>query len=48
MSNLDEDAGDFNEYHALLVKLGKDVCKKKPLCPSCCLKDVCAYGLKNG
>ncbi len=27
----------FNEYHALLVRLGKDVCHKKPLCAQCCL-----------
>ncbi|MFA5240598.1 MAG: endonuclease [Phycisphaerae bacterium] len=43
MSNLEPDAPLFNEYHALLVKLGKDVCRKKPLCPACCLKEVCGY-----
>ena len=25
----------FNEYHALIVKLGKDYCKTKPLCAQC-------------
>jgi endonuclease-3 related protein len=31
----------FNEYHALIVIHGKDVCKKRPLCGSCCLTDEC-------
>ncbi|MCK4357991.1 MAG: endonuclease III domain-containing protein [Candidatus Cloacimonetes bacterium] len=35
------DVNLFNEYHALLVKLGKDICKKTPLCPQCPLKSVC-------
>jgi endonuclease-3 related protein len=30
----------FNEYHALLVRLGKDYCKKKPLCNLCPLKGL--------
>lgn len=25
----------FNEYHALIVRLGKDYCRPKPLCSSC-------------
>jgi endonuclease-3 related protein len=33
----------YNEYHALLVKLGKDFCRKtKPLCARCPLDLVCA------
>ena len=36
MSNLRHDAPLFNEYHALLVRLGKDFChKNKPRCASC-------------
>jgi endonuclease-3 related protein len=31
----------FNEYHALIVIHGKDVCKKRPLCGSCGLADAC-------
>ena len=31
----------FNEYHALLVRLGKTVCRKQPLCQECCLFDIC-------
>lgn len=36
MDNLPEDAGLFNEFHALIVELGKSVCKsKQPLCNTC-------------
>lgn len=31
----------YNEYHALIVTHGKDVCKNKPQCGSCCLHNVC-------
>ncbi len=31
----------FNEYHALIVKHGKDICRKKPLCAVCCLAGAC-------
>lgn len=27
----------FNEYHALLVRLGKDACRRNPVCERCCL-----------
>lgn len=37
--SLPEDAGVFNEYHALLVKLGKEHCRKRePLCAGCPLE----------
>jgi len=39
--NLQHDEGMFNEYHALLVRHGKEVCRKKPVCKSCCLIDAC-------
>jgi endonuclease-3 related protein len=33
----------YNEYHALIVALGKDYCKKtKPVCVRCPLKTMCA------
>ncbi len=44
MDNLPADTGLFNEYHALLVCLAKDACRKKPLCRECCLRDMCADG----
>ncbi len=37
MSNLPPDAMLFNEYHALLVRLGKEHCRKRPRCQGCCL-----------
>ena len=37
MTNLPSDAGLFNEYHALLVRLAKNVCQPRPLCQQCCL-----------
>jgi endonuclease III related protein len=36
--NLAEDAGLFNEFHALIVMTGKEFCRGKPLCDSCPLK----------
>ena len=36
-ANLPADAGLFNEYHALLVRLAKEVCRKQPRCGQCCL-----------
>lgn len=44
-SSLPPDAPLFNQYHALIVRLGKDVCRKLPLCPSCPLHPVCPTGL---
>ncbi len=43
MDNLPADAGLFNEYHALLVYLGKHVCRPQPLCWRCCLRGVCQF-----
>jgi len=39
--NLPAEVSFFNEYHALLVRHGKDVCHRKPLCADCCLRDIC-------
>ena len=33
----------FNEYHALIVRHAKDVCRKRPLCETCCLALQCRY-----
>ena len=43
MEHLPSDAQLFNEYHALLVGLGKNVCRRRPLCPQCCLNDICQF-----
>ncbi len=43
MENLPTEEKLFNEYHALLVRHGKEVCKKVPLCDRCCLGSICLY-----
>jgi len=41
LEKLPQDVDMFNEYHALIVQLGKDYCKKtKPLCASCPLEKM--------
>lgn len=40
MEHLPHEEQLFNEYHALLVRLGKTVCKKIPKCDICPLKGV--------
>ncbi len=47
MDNLSANAGLFNEYHALLVRLGKDACRRRPVCRRCCLNDICHYYLSE-
>lgn len=37
MDSLPAEAPLFNEYHALLVCLGKNQCRARPLCQQCCL-----------
>ena len=42
MDNLPEDVRMYNEYHALLVAVGKNICRKSnPRCQECCLSDIC-------
>lgn len=43
MDFLENDEKIFNEYHALLVELGKNICKKKPLCDECPINRICNY-----
>ena len=44
MDHLPHDAALFNEYHGQLVQLGKDRCRKQPLCAGCPLREVCETG----
>ena len=44
LANLPLDVAMFNEYHALFVEHGKSVCRKTPICPKCCLLDMCKHG----
>ena len=38
MDNLPHDVELFKEFHALIVKTGKNFCRKKPLCSGCPLE----------
>jgi len=38
METLPRDPVLFNEYHALIVRVGKDLCRKNPLCSLCPLE----------
>lgn len=44
MDDLPHNEKLFNEYHALIVHLGKNVCKKRPECDRCPLKKVTKAG----
>jgi endonuclease-3 related protein len=39
-SNLPQDVKLFNEYHALLVRVGKEFCRPKARCPNCPLEKL--------
>jgi len=39
MDHLPEDLSLFNEFHALIVKTGKEYCRRKPLCHLCPLQE---------
>jgi endonuclease-3 related protein len=41
MHGLPTDSELFKEYHALLVCLAKNVCRRRPLCQQCCLSSIC-------
>jgi endonuclease-3 related protein len=40
VNNLPKDKRLFNEYHALIVELGKNICKTKPKCEICPLNTL--------
>ena len=44
-SALTEDVLIYNEYHALIVALGKRNCRSTPLCQSCPLSFLCPVGI---
>jgi endonuclease-3 related protein len=44
MDNLAPSVPVFQEYHALIVALGKDVCRPRPTCGRCPLRDLCPTG----
>lgn len=44
MDHLPPDPQLFNEYHALAVQHAKEVCRKRPLCLRCCIRQPCSTG----
>jgi len=43
-AHLPREAALYNDYHAQLVRLGKDFCRATPRCPECPLADMCPTG----
>lgn len=42
-SELSADQQLYNEYHALVVNHGKDICRKTPVCDRCLMSASCHY-----
>lgn len=42
---LPQDIALFNEYHALIVQLGKSTCRPRPRCDDCPLRSACPAAL---
>ena len=40
--HLPRSAALYNDYHAQIVRLGKDFCRTRPRCPECPLNSLCA------
>lgn len=40
-NGLSSDAAMFNEYHALLVEHGKNICRTRPRCSDCSITNFC-------
>lgn len=47
MQYLEKDVSLYSEFHALLIKLAKTACLKKPKCSLCPLQEFCAFALKS-
>ncbi len=45
---LGNDGDMLRNFHAMLVYLGKDHCRTKPLCPDCPVRSVCGYFITAG
>jgi endonuclease-3 related protein len=44
---LPEDLKLYRNYHALIVELGKNFCRTKPLCSNCPLNSRCEYNINK-
>ncbi len=48
VANLPTEVRLYNDYHAQIVQLGKEMCRKSsPRCAICPLKDMCGYAAKG-
>ncbi len=45
--NLPRDVEIYKEFHALIVELAKNFCRKKPVCDRCPLLEMCLYTRKK-
>ncbi len=45
-SSVQRDFRIYNEYHALIVELGKRHCRTRPFCNGCPLSEICTYHKK--
>ena len=43
MDNLPKDAELYAQFHALIVRLGKDHCKSGPICSGCPIFEYCSF-----
>lgn len=49
MESLPKEVPLYNEYHALIVGLGNQICTaRKPKCGQCPIQENCCYGVKEG
>lgn len=46
-NELADQPGIYNEYHALIVEHGKQVCKSTPRCGECSLTQYCAHASRS-
>lgn len=46
-NNLPENPGIYKEFHALIVELGKNYCRTKPVCRGCPLGYSCRFNFKD-
>ncbi|MFQ6128114.1 MAG: endonuclease III domain-containing protein [Thermoplasmata archaeon] len=44
---LPKDLNVYREFHALMVELGKNYCKRKPRCCPCPLKNMCEHARRS-
>jgi endonuclease-3 related protein len=47
-AHLPADVALYNEYHALIVRAGKDICRPRPHCGCCPLAGICPYAAVRG